>query len=238
MNKYQKFVLDRTRCAISEAKEFAKETEARFASAFVLDNDAFEIPQGENYNIKKYFLLLDGSLVEKVELDGVPYEPFDSGIARYVPEKTLAVPVDFDHPANQLTLFFVDNVVDPLVLKLSFKEVDHAIYDGKIQEELNKQICPEHKTGNDLVNIYWNLVSNEVVTTQVVLYVVSDSVRMIGRYKESESTFKSITGLAYGKYLYEIIEFDKDGKEVARTPKIGFTLSGPARFLGKGYVCG
>lgn len=35
--------------------------------------------------------------------------------------------------------------------------------------------------------------------------------------------FKSITGLAYGKYCYEIIEFDGDGTEIARTYKIEFT---------------
>ena len=50
---------------------------------------------------------------------------------------------------------------------------------------------------------------------------------MIGKYKEKEAMFKSITGLAYGKYCYEIIELDGTDNEVARTDKIEFTLSVP-----------
>ena len=47
------------------------------------------------------------------------------------------------------------------------------------------------------------------------------------KYKENEATFKSVTGLAFGTYLYEIIEFDKDGKEIARSGKIQFELKKP-----------
>ena len=96
------------------------------------------------------------------------------------------------------------------------------------QKVLNALIKPEHKTGNDLVNIYWDLVNDKVEVVKINLYSISNNeTRLIGKYKEEEAMFKSIKGLAYGKYCYEIIEFDGAGTEIARTDKIEFTLSVP-----------
>ncbi len=69
---------------------------------------------------------------------------------------------------------------------------------------------------------------NKVEIVKINLYSISNNeTRLIGKYKEEEAMFKSITGLAYGKYCYEIIEFDGAGTEIARTGKIEFTLSVP-----------
>ena len=101
---------------------------------------------------------------------------------------------------------------------------------------MNSQINPEHKTGTDLVNIYWNLVSDSVEETKIILYSVTNGTeRLIGKYKEKEAMFKSITGLAFGDYSYEIIECDKTGREIARTKKISFKISKP-NYSGKHTV--
>ena len=137
------------------------------------------------------------------------------------------VEVDFNNRIKELTIVYRD-VVDPITIPVEFIEADRSIYDAQVQKETNALIKPEHKTGNDLVNIYWNLVNDKVEIVKINLYSVSNNeTRLIGKYKEEEAMFKSITGLAYGKYCYEIIELDGAGNEVARTDKIEFTLSVP-----------
>ena len=76
-----------------------------------------------------------------------------------------------------------------------------------------------------MVNIYWDAVSDKVEEINIMLYsVTKETERLIAKYKQNEKIFKSITGLAFGDYKYEIVEFDKNGNELARTEKISFTL--------------
>lgn len=49
MNKYQKFILERTLCFISKDKEV---NDKKAVTNYVNDNDEFMIQQDENYNIK------------------------------------------------------------------------------------------------------------------------------------------------------------------------------------------
>lgn len=221
MDQYQKFVLDRTLCCISNDMEIKK---CCFITELLNEMTEFVIKQDDNYNIKKYNILFSANNLTKVELDEKPCETIESYNKDFANQKIIVVPVDFDQQASKIKIYFANEIATPIEFKLKFLEVDHSIYDAIIQTRLNEQIKPEHKTGNDLVNIYWNLVSNEVNYTQVNLYLSSNEIRLIGKYKESETMFKSITGLAYAKYLYEIIEFNQDDKEIARTPKIEFEI--------------
>lgn len=228
MDKYQKFILDRTVCFISANKEPDSNAIKNSVTSFVNENGEFLIKQVENYNIKKHFILFSGVKLASVEIDESPCEVIDTPKHGLLDEKTIVVPVDFDKQAKQIKISFPDGLAEPLTLKLCFVETDHSIYDSKVQAEINQKICPEHKTGTDLVNIYWNLVSDEVETTQINLYFVSNNTeRLISKFKESEAMFKSVTGLAFGTYRYEVIEFDKNGKELARTQKIEFRLTAP-----------
>ena len=228
MDKYQKFILDRTVCFISIDKELDSNARKNSVTNFINENGEFSVKQAENYNIKKHFILFSGVNLSSVELDGSPCEVIETPKHGLLDEKTIVVPVDFDKQANQIKLSFIDGLAEPLTLKLRFVETDHSIYDSKVQAEINQKICPEHKTGTDLVNIYWNLVSDDVEITQINLYFVSNNTeRLISKYKENCVMFKSVTGLAFGTYRYEIIEFDKNGKELARTHKIEFRLSAP-----------
>lgn len=228
MDKYQKFILDRTVCFISANKEPDSNAKKNSVTSFVNENGEFLVKQVENYNIKKHFILFSGVKLASVEIDGSACEVIDTPKHGLLDEKTIVVPVDFDKQAKQIKVSFPDGLAEPLALKFCFVETDHSIYDSKVQAEINQKICPEHKTGTDLVNIYWNLVSDEVETTQINLYFVSNnSERLISKFKESEAMFKSVTGLAFGTYRYEVIEFDKNGKELARTQKIEFRLIAP-----------
>ena len=239
MDKYQKFVLDRVVCFVKTEDNLEIESGKPSIVSFINEKDEFVVKQDENYNVKKHYILIGGTFVKAVELDGKKISAKEAPEKSSFRGKAYVVPVDFDNRAKELKICLADDLADPLTLKLVFEEVDHSIYDSKVQAEINASIKPEHKTGQDLVNIYWNLVSDKVELTQVNLYVLSNGERLIGKYKESESTFKSVTGLAYGTYLYEIIEFDKDGKEIARTGKIQFELKAPTtNFNGRHVVIG
>lgn len=230
MDKYQKFILDRTTCFISENKELDSNAKKNSVTSFINENGEFLVKQVENYNIKKHFIFFSGVKLASVEIDGSVCEVIDTSKHGLLDEKTIVVPVDFDKQAKEIKVSFPDGLADPLALKLNFIETDHSIYDSKVQAEINQKICPEHKTGIDLVNIYWNLVSDEVETTQINLYFVSNNAeRLISKYKENGAMFKSVTGLAFGTYRYEVIELDKNEQEIARTQKIEFRLSNPNR---------
>ncbi len=228
MDKYQRFILERTACFISTDKELDPKAAKKAVTDFVNEKDEFLVKQVENYNVKKHFILLSGENLSSVEVDGKACNGIEAPKQGLLDSKTIVVLVDFGNQAKELKLVFRDGLAEPLSLKLDFVETDHSIYDSKVQTEINRKICPEHRTGVDLINIYWNLVSDDVETTQINLYFVSNNTeRLVSKYKENGAMFKSITGLAFGTYRYEVIELDKAGKELARTQKIEFSLSEP-----------
>lgn len=49
---------------------------------------------------------------------------------------------------------------------------------------------------------------------------------MLAKYKVDEDTFfKSISGLAYGKYTFVLKQFDKDSNPLLETEHIEFTIT-------------
>ena len=51
---------------------------------------------------------------------------------------------------------------------------------------------------------------------------------MLAKYKiDEEAFFKSIGGLAYGKYTFVLKQFDKDSNALFETEHIEFTISSP-----------
>ena len=222
MNKYQDFALKYTRYVVYE-DENGKKTSNGLDAWLNASDGKITIQQSTNYNITKYYLRIDGYYIKSVVVNGKEVEIKFTDSSHPSP----VVEVDFNNRIKELTIVYRD-VVEPITIPVEFIEADRSIYDAQVQKETNALIKPEHKTGNDLVNIYWNLVNDKVEVVKINLYSISNGdTRLIGKYKEEESMFKSITGLAYGKYCYEIIELDGSGKEVARTDKIEFTLSVP-----------
>ena len=231
MNKYQRFVISRIRGYLATDSNF---NENKPLIEFLDDEDNLVITQDENYNIKNRNLMIMSNVIDHVELDGKRIDPVKENDKRN--DHYVIIPFNFDKRAKQLKLYFSNGITEDVILNIAFSEADHKIFDSKVQAEINEKIKPEHKTGNDLVNIYWNLVSDEVETTQINLYFVSGEERLIGKYKENGPMFKSITGLAFGTYRYEIIELGKNGEELARTKKIEFKISAPVYGGGKNTV--
>lgn len=227
MDKYQRFILEKTACQLSTTRNPDSKSKKTYAASFI-DGDKFLIHQAENYNIKKYLLLFSGITIQSITLDGAACEVIQTPKHAVLDDVTIVVPIDFDSKAKQIDIHFANEMADSLTLHLSYVESDHAMYDAKVQDELNKKISPDHKTGIDLVNIYWAKVSDKVASIKINLYVISQkNERLIGEYKETGLLFKSITGLAFGEYSYEIIELGNNDEEIARTPKIKFKIESP-----------
>ena len=226
MNKYQKFILDKTLCFVS--KDMTAGSNAYFNS-FINNDGEFEVKQDENYNIKQHFIVLSGLTVSFVELDGIKYESTNFEKHSYFDNKMIGVPVDFDNPAKELKIFFADNLADALSVKLKFIEADKGLYDAKMHDALIKERIKtaniKTATGADLVNIYFQPCCDDYVRTEIVLF--KDNM-MLAKYKiDEEVFFKSINGLAYGTYEFILKQFDKDGIMLFETGKIKFTIGAP-----------
>jgi hypothetical protein len=226
MNKYQKFILDRTLCFVS--KDMTVGSKAYFNS-FINNDGEFEVKQDENYNIKQHFIVLSGLTVSFVELDGVKYESTNFENHTLFDKKMIGIPVDFDKPAKELKLYFIDNFADALSIKLKFVAADKGLYDAKMHDALIKERTKtaniKVSTGADLVNIYFQPCCDSYARTEITLY--KDNM-MLAKYKiDEEAFFKSIGGLAYGKYTFVLKQFDKDSNALFETGKIEFTISAP-----------
>lgn len=226
MNKYQKFILDRTLCFVS--KDMTVGTKAYFNS-FINNDGEFEVKQDENYNIKQHFIVLSGLTISLVELDGVKYESTNFENHSLFDKKMIVIPVDFDTPAKDLKIYFCDDLADSISIKLRFIAADKVAYDEKMLGELIKQRIKaaniKVSTGADLVNIYFQPCCDNYVRSEIVLY--KDNM-MLAKYKIDEETFfKSIGGLAYGKYTFVLIQLDKDSNTLFKTEHIEFTISSP-----------
>lgn len=235
MNKYQEFVVK------SLVSFQLWDGKCSGMSKCQVEGNKVLLKQYDDITITKYSLYavmgsIDYSNDIKVEFsNNGKWEKFPCLFEGKVPE----LPVDFDNQIRNIRISSVSSIFNQIDLELEYVFADKKAYYAKKeaedlakkeadQKELNLRIKPEHKTGNDLVNIYWNLVNDKVEIVKINLYSISNNdTRLIGKYKEEEAMFKSITGLAYGKYCYEILELDGAGTEIARTDKIEFTLSVP-----------
>jgi hypothetical protein len=226
MNKYQKFILDRTLCFVS--KDMTVGSKAYFNS-FINNDGEFEVKQDENYNIKKHNIILSGLKVSFIELDGIKYEPTNFEKHSYFDNIMIVIPVDFDNPAKELKLHFIDNFADTLSIKLKFVVADKGLYDAKMHDALIKERTKtaniKVSTGADLVNIYFQPCCDSYARTEIALY--KDNM-MLAKYKVDEETFfKSISGLAYGKYEFILKQFDDKGNIILETDKINFSINAP-----------
>ncbi len=226
MDKYQKFILDQTVCLIVSGEDMVAMAKPKKASDFITPDGGFSLMQEENYRIRTNYLYIGGLSISSIDFDGIQYKPIDSPDRPPLQCKTIVIPIDFDHPAKKMTINFAFDLASPLKLTLSYVEADHGKYDQKVQNELNTKINPSHKTGPNLVNIYWNNASDKVASVRVDVYAVFREAeeRLVGNYPMDGSLFKSITGLASGPYCYQITQMDANGNTIAQTPKIAFSV--------------
>ena len=148
------------------------------------------------------------------------------------------ISLNFEDRIQKIKLTFENNLADDYIFEIKYVEADKQAYYDKLQKKKKEEILAnasvKFSTGADLVNIYFQPCCEEYKRTEIVLY--KDNM-MLAKYKVDEETFfKSISGLAFGKYEFILKQFDNKGNTVLETDKIGFSLIKP-NYGGKHTVC-
>lgn len=186
----------------------------------VIQDKKLEIIQHKDVN--EGFLTFINYGIESIEVN------YKSGKKKIKLEKSIynkymvgIIEVNFYDPFDHMILNFNHNIADPLHIQVEFKSYVEPVKDIEIIKDMNAR----HKTGDGLVNIYFQKVSDEVNKINVELYIIDNNEsQLIGTYHVQDNlNFISITGLAYGNYSYRVIQFENT-KEIASSNMETFSL--------------
>ncbi len=221
--------LDFYRCCPIEQEEKGGNKYGRFD----IETDTLTITQDKNINLLEYVIIIDPRRYKiinnvYVEKDGkwdeVKLTPFRGDQEDLV----FRIIVDFRDRADKIRLGFKNNLADDYIINLKYIEADKEAYyaeqEKKRKENLLTAASIKHATGKDLVNIYFQPCCDDYDRTEIILY---HDGQMLAKYNvDKEVFFKSIGGLAYGKYEYIVKQYDKADKLLLETQKIAFSISG------------
>lgn len=215
-------------------------------------DDSIIVFDDRDITSKKYVLRLFVGMYVKVELylngkwvkyENANYEIQENG--KNTNFNGVVAEIDLDKRPDKLKLIIPNAACDDIVLNIKYDVISEEDY-WKIQnspETLRRNMAVTYRTGDNLVNIYWkHAKENVVVLVRIDLYMgTPDSCQLMGKYKVSDEIFfKAIDGLAYGKYCFKVLQFDKDNNEIASTDFIEFSLNKPSQNNGSpsGFTSG
>ena len=235
MDKYQKYILSKygdnlTRMFYRACPIEQEEQGSSIQYLFCDENtNSITIKQDEDINITRYILIIHGKanrydvlstvcVLKNQQWEQIPLSP-----------KGYKIIIDFNERIEKIKLSFVNNLADDYIITINYQEADKEKYYAKKEQErkdnLFKTANIKVSTGADLVNIYFQPCCDSYARTEITLY--KDNM-MLAKYKVDEETFfKSISGLAYGKYEFILKQFDDKGNIILETDKISFSLSRP-----------
>lgn len=237
MDKYQKFLIEKYKKSswFYYANDGTKDEDVKNGLNIVQnwDNAECVIIQYENPNIIEYVLV-------------VPEEQYLSGISIYKNGKwsnvekniwnrkerkipAYKIILNFNDRIEKIKVSFIENFANDFTFSIQYQEADKEKYNEKLvmehKAELLKVANIKVSTGADLVNIYFQPCCDNYDSTEIALYKEN---MMLAKYKvDEEMFFKSINGLAYGKYTFVLKQFDKDSNPLLETEHIEFTITSP-----------
>ena len=219
MDKYQKILVQKARIKewlYFENNGVSDEESSKYWKRAVFDenNDTVTIIQDENPNIVDYILIVFGeSFINAIEVykkskwEKVEKSTFKTRWAAF------RLNINFDDRIEKVKVSFRDNLADDYIISVCYQEADKEKYYAKKEQERKDDLFKianiKVATGADLVNIYFQPCCDSYARTEIALY--KDNM-MLAKYKVDEETFfKSISGLAYGKYEFILKQFDDKG---------------------------
>ena len=229
MNKYQKYLIENGSLSI----EFSVYGEEKKKNCYL--EEKIVVTQDEDITKIKYNLYLECryiikavSVKDKKETALKTEEYKTTGKCGRVHQYFLCE-LNFEDKIDGIKISFIDGLADDLIIPVCFIEADKEKYYAKKEQErkdnLFKTANIKTAAGADLVNIYFQPCCEDYVRTEIVLF--KDNM-MLAKYKiDEESFFKSIGGLAYGKYTFVLKQFDKDSNPLLETEHIEFTITSP-----------
>jgi hypothetical protein len=239
MNKYQLTALNFLGI---DPKNFGKTISlktGRATKGLHIVDDSIIVFDDRDINSKEYELRLFVGLYAKIELFvGGKWVAFENKNHQYQENgKTenfngVVAPINLDKRPNKLKIIVPNKVCEDIIVEIKYDVISEEEY-WKIQnspETLRNNMSVTYRTGDNLVNIYWKHAKENIVTlVRIDLYMgTPSSCQLMGKYKVSDEVFfKAIDGLAYGKYCFKVLQFDKDNNEIASTDFIEFSISKP-----------
>ena len=235
MDKYQKYILSKygdnlTRMFYRACPIEQEEQGSSIQYLFCDENtNSITIKQDEDINITRYILIINGKANRYDVLSSVYVYIKKQWEQVNLEEKGYKIIIDFNDRIEKVKLSFLNILADDYIIDIKYQEADKEKYYAKKEQEykdgLLKTASIKVSTGADLVNIYFQPCCDEYARTEITLY--KDNM-MLAKYKVDEETFfKSINGLAYGKYEFILKQFDDKGNNLLETDKLSFSLSRP-----------
>lgn len=238
MDKYQKYILEKYgirsnfifhRCNPIVENKLVNEGIVQYGE-FDIESDSFTLKQDEDINLLEYALVL----VNKIDIfSNIAIckndEWTDIALTMENNVPTYKIIVNFNDRIEKIKFEFKNQLADDYIISVCYQEADKEKYYAKKEQErkdnLLKTANIKVSTGADLVNIYFQPCCDSYARTEITLY--KDNM-MLAKYKVDEETFfKSIGGLAFGKYEFILKQLDKDNNIILETQKIAFSISAP-----------
>lgn len=248
MDKYQDYLMKINHCY------YAFSTKGSLAKGSALVDNKIVLTQNEDITISDYMLYIANDSIENVfaikdtqeiafekELDPVYSSPKSDNQHRFF------ITIDFEKQFDKIRIVFKNNLADDLFLPITYVLADKEKYYAKKEQERKDNLLQtasiKVSTGADLVNIYFQPCCDKYEYTEIQLYIPKDFVTVGGPYGpvqkpstwsmikkckvDPEEFYKSINGLANGKYSFILKQYDKENVIILETGYIEFTISKP-----------
>ena len=233
MDKYQKYLLDKYGDSLLNVVfvrpiQEDKRNETRYIFCDEKSNSLI-IEQDEDINKTQYYLLVPSSANRYEIISNVFVYKNNEWKECEIEQKVFKTIIDFNDRVEKIKITFVNGLADELIIPLAYKEANVEKYYAKKEQEYKDNLLKianiKVSTGADLVNIYFQPCCDNYACTEIALYKEN---MMLAKYKVEEDVFfKSINGLAYGKYSFILKQYDKDNAIILETGHIEFTISTP-----------
>ena len=244
MNKYQETALKQLGINFDSFGKTISEKTQLGTKELKIENDSILVYADRDIYSKDYTLrLYTGKRVNCELLFGKKWIPQENNIYEYEVRERNTVrkesfrgseaKINLDNRPEKIKLIIPGGVCDDVILEIKYDIMSEEEY-WEVQnspETLRNNMNVSYRVANSLVNIYWKHAKENVVAlVRIDLYVGErGNGQLMAKYKITDEVFfKSIDGLAYGKYYFQLFQFDKDNKQIAATDIIDFEIKKPS----------
>jgi hypothetical protein len=206
----------------------------------ISEDDSITVVQDKDYHQTKYTIDIRSVVLSSVEfVKGPSVVAFavqkDSSLAKEGKDvDQFTGIVDFDDRATAIRLHFKNDLADPLTLAIHYQESDKEAFDEEVEKtrvaDLVKAMNVRVTTGESLVNVMFSEASSNVAKTIVTLYMRDNQNgrSLMGTFPvEKGMMFKSISGLAFGRYSIKVAQVDAKDQFIAASDYVDVELRQP-----------